>query len=147
MAQGVHHIHCYIYGIHALIARCMTGNARHFAIQHHQSFFGNGRLHGGGFAHQGKIDGRQHRQHGFHPVFAAHFLLGRGKENQIIGLGGAGERSKSRQQRHHRSTVVVGAKSVDGIAFLCGGKGMVLPSGSHLHRVDMGIQQNGGLLR
>ena len=46
------------------------------------------------------------------------------------------------EQRHQSSTTVIGAKSIEQIAFLSRGEGITGPGGNRLHRVDMCIQHH-----
>ena len=48
------------------------------------------------------------------------------------------------EQRHQSTTTVIGAKTVEQIAFLNRGKGITSPGGYGLHSVDMCIQHHCG---
>ena len=146
MAERVNHIYRLIDSIHALVARRMTCHALYLAVKHHQSFLGNGWLHIGRFAHQCEVNGWKHRKHSLNAILATHLFLCRSQKHKVVRLRHGGQRPKCRHQRHHGSPVVVCSQAINGIIFLSGSERRMLPTLCHLHRVDMRIEQNGGLI-
>ena len=65
-----------IDGIVAFLPGGMPGTTMGRAVEYHESAFGNGRLHAGGFANERHIDVRKQGQYAFDAAGTTHFLLG-----------------------------------------------------------------------
>ena len=115
-----------------------------YDIEHHESFLGNGRLHTGRFTDDGNFHGREQRQDTRDAVFSRNFFFGRGQINDIVGLFLGSEPRKHLQERHQTSATVVAAQSVEHIAILLRTIGIARPGSHGLHRVEMGIEEQGG---
>ena len=78
----------------------MAADAMAHHVEHHQSTFRHGRLHGCWLAHHRYINLRQQRQHMAETLFARHLLLGRGHIEQVIRTPRLDEVAEYLQQRH-----------------------------------------------
>ena len=143
-------------GVHPLLAGRMSTLAVGHGVDHHQPLLGNGRLHAGGFAHDGHINLRQKGQRQRDAVGSAHLLFARGQIHQIVAscflplascfLPIASQIPIHLQQAHQPTPTVVAAQSVESVALDGGRIGVACPAAHGFHRVDVRIEQQRGLV-
>ncbi len=78
-------------GVVAFFAGSVSRAACGSDVEHHQTLFGNGGLHFGRFAHEGKRQGRQFGKHAFDASGAGNFFLARSQVDQVVVLACAAQ--------------------------------------------------------
>ena len=146
VAQPLDVVECMIDGVVALLASGMSRAAVSGAVEHHESAFGNGRLHASGLTDECHIDGREQGQHAFDAACATDFFLGGGKEDEVVVARGGFHCAIGLQKADKRSAVVVAAQSVDAVTLACGLMGLARPAVGGAHGVDVGAEQQGRAL-
>ena len=74
----------FIDGIVTLFAGGMTGLAVGGTVEDHQTPFGDGQLHQGGFTHDGELDRTQLRDNQFQSIGTAVFLFGGNGHTEVV---------------------------------------------------------------
>ena len=113
-------------------------------VEHHQSPLSHSRLHAGGFAHDGHVDGWKQGQGAADAVDARHLFLGRGEIDQIIGLVGGCKGAECLQQGDQSATAVVASQSVEPVALDGGCEWVSCPALHRFYGVYMGVEQQRG---
>ena len=111
-------------------------------VQHHQPLLGDGRLHASGLAYQCRVYGGQQWQDALQSTLAAHLLLARCQEDEVVVLAVLGEPSECCQQRHHRCSGIVAAEAVEPTVGFGGRERVEGPALGRLHGVDVAVEQH-----
>ena len=132
-------------GVDTFVAGGMAALAVRHAVDDHESLLGHGGLHARGLAHDGHVNLRQLGQGQRKAASTADLLLAGGEVDQVVRRGRTPERAVGGQQAHQSAAAVVAAQAVEGVALDGGAEGVARPCADGLHRVDVGVEQQGGL--
>ena len=134
----------FVNGVVTFLSGRMAGFTVGGAIQHHQPLFGHSRVHVGGFAYQAQVDGRQHGQQRFYALFAGNLFFGRHAQYQVVRQGHGAQDAENLYQTAQAGTGIVASQSVQTSVTHFRGEGIPAPPIDRLHRVHVGIEQQGG---
>ena len=151
VAQPYQVVQRFIDGIDTLVACGMPTLSSCYAVNHHQTFLGNGRAHACRLTHDGHINLRQFGKCQTETIVAAHLLFTRCQVHQVV-TGSVWRDFIAPypvylQQADQSATTVVGAQTIEPVPFHDGIKRIARPGRHRFHRVDVCIQQQGLLRR
>ena len=107
-----HIIQCLVDSVYSLVAGSMTALSVSNHIQHHQSLFGNSRVHAGRFTYDGKVDMRKQRQGTGNAILSRNLFFGRCQIDEIILLRLCGQHSEYLEERTESTAAIVAAQAV-----------------------------------
>lgn len=135
----------FVDGIDAFVAGSVSGLSVCGAVEHHESFFGYGGVHSGGFAYECHVDVRQSGEYCLNATETGYFLFGRSQIDEVPRYGGVVfEGEKHLHECAESSSAVVAAESVESVVLPSGVEGRERPPFGRAHGVDMCIEEECG---
>src|SRR5690606_23639389 len=138
---------CFVNGIISLLAGRMTSLSMSRAIEYHEAALGYCELHQRRFPYDSKIQRPQIRYNQFQPIGTRNLLFGRRRDAKIVTKAFLWIKMQERRdKRQEASTSVITTEAEKFTISDIRRKGVTCVSRIGLHRIVMGIEQDGRLI-